>query len=208
MTNIPQNPNLLKNLFDLLVAHRPIFKQERTYRRVEALVLAEIFTFGRHTVTQLLMTLGLTRLDWSAWYRLLSQKRFDPEQANAVIFAETLQHVETGEMYVVAADVTQTPRSSRDMEGCGWLRHLRTPPFMAGIHAAQRWFHGAWLIPAENGYSRAVPLRWLPAFTEKSAPTAHAPCKEWEAAVQFLSWIRQQLARQTWPCRTTGVAGR
>ena len=47
---------------------------------------------------------------------------------------------------------------------------LRTPPFMVGIHAAQRWFNGSWLIPQENGYSRAVPLRWMPAFTEKSEP--------------------------------------
>ncbi|MDQ7035950.1 MAG: hypothetical protein Q9P01_14285 [Anaerolineae bacterium] len=34
---------------------------------------------------------------------------------------------------------------------------------MIGIHAAQRWFNGAWLMPAENGYSRALPLRWMPA---------------------------------------------
>ena len=195
MTNIPQNSNLLKNLFDLLAAHRGIFKQERTYRRVEALVLAEIFTFGRHTVTQLLMTLGLVTSDWSAWYRLFSQKRFDPERASEVVFEETLAHVAPDALYVVAGDATQTPRSSRKLEGAWWLRNLRTPPFMVGGHAAQRWFHGAWLIPAENGYSRAVPLRWLPAFTEKSKPIAHAPCKEWQAAVQFLSWIRQQLTK-------------
>lgn len=48
-------------------------------------------------------------------------------------------------------------------------------------------------MPAEKGYSRAVPIRWLPAFTEKSKPQEHAPCKEWEASVAFLTWIRQQL---------------
>lgn len=195
MTTIPQNTTLLNNLFNLLAAHRAIFKQERTYRRVVALVLAEIFTFGRHTMTQLLMTLGLTTIDWSAWYRLLSQKRFDPDQASAVIFGETLRHVEPDALYVVAGDATQTPRSSRKMEGAGWLRNMRTPPFMVGIHAAQRWFHGAWLIPAENGYSRALPLRWMPAFTQKSDPQAHKPCQEWQAAVQFLTWIRQQLTK-------------
>lgn len=195
MSNIPQNSELLNNLFKLLSAHRCLFKQERTYRRVKALVLAEIFTFGRHTVTQLLMTLGLVSQDWSAWYRLFSQKRFDPEGASEVMFRETLRHVEADELYVVAGDATQTPRSSRKLEGAGWLRNLRTPPFMVGIHAAQRWFHGAWLMPAENGYSRALPLRWLPAFTEKSKPIAHSPCKEWEAAVQFLTWTRQQLVR-------------
>jgi hypothetical protein len=82
------------------------------------------------------------------------------------------------------------------MEGSGWLRNLRTPPFMVGIHAAQRWFNLSWLIPAEEGYSRAVPVRWLPAFTAKSRPKAHAPCKEWQAAVQGLHWLREQLQQR------------
>lgn len=66
MTTIPQNTALLKNLFELLQAHRKRFKQERTYQRVQALVLAEMFVFARHTVTQLLMSLGRTAQDWSA----------------------------------------------------------------------------------------------------------------------------------------------
>jgi hypothetical protein len=63
---------------------------------------------------------------------------------------------------------------------------------MVGIHAAQRWFNGSWLMPAEGGYSRAVPLRWMPAFTEKSKPKAHEPKKAWQAAVDFLNWVLQQ----------------
>jgi hypothetical protein len=64
---------------------------------------------------------------------------------------------------------------------------------MPGIHAAQRWFNGSWFMPPEEGYSRVVPIRWLPAFTGKSNPVAHTPQKEWEAAVLFLTWIREQL---------------
>ncbi len=193
MTTIPHNSELLKHLLALLSAHRGLFNQERVYQRVVALVLGEVFTFARHTVTQLLMSLGLTEQDWSAWYRLFSQKRFQADRASAVVLAETLAHVAGDEVYVVAGDSTQTPRSSRRMEGAGWLRNLRTPPFSRGIHAAQRWFNGSWLLPAEQGYSRALPLRWLPAFTVKSQPVAHEPCREWQAAVHFLSWLRQQL---------------
>ena len=50
------------------------------------------------------------------------------------------------------------------------------------------------MLPTENGYSRALPLRWLTAFTPKSAPRATAPRKEWEAARDFLVWVRAQLA--------------
>ena len=195
MSTIPENSKLLKHLFELIEAHRPIFKQERVYYRVVALLLAELFVFARHTVTQLLMTLGLTEQDWSAWYRLFSDERFDYDKASEILFEETLEHVASDEVYVVGGDGTQTPRSSRKMEGSGWLRNLRTPPFMPGIHAAQRWFNGSWFMPPEEGYSRAVPIRWLPAFTEKSNPVAHAPQKEWEAAVSFLTWVREQLTR-------------
>jgi hypothetical protein len=156
MSTMAQNKELLKHLFALLQAHREGFKQERTYQRVVALVLAELFVFARHTITQLLMSLGQTEQDWSSWYRLFSQRRFDYWQASGVLVKETLKHVEEEEVYVVAGDATQTPRSSRKLEGSGWLRNLRTPPFMVGIHAAQRWFNGCWLVPPEAGYSRAV----------------------------------------------------
>ena len=72
---------------------------------------------ARHTVSQLLMVLGLTDRDWSAWYRLFSARRFDDEAASKVLFRESLAHAGLEVMYVVAGDATQTPRSSRKMEG-------------------------------------------------------------------------------------------
>lgn len=195
MSTIPQNTDLLKHLFAILAAHRAIFQQERTYQRVVALVLAEVFVFARHTVTQLLMSLGQTAHDWSSWYRLFSQGRFAYDAASAVLLEQTLAHVSPDALYVVAGDGTQTPRSSRKLEGSGWLRNLRTPAFMVGIHAAQRWFNGSWLLPAEGGYSRALPLRWLPAFTEQSQPQTVAPQTESQAALAFLRWLRAQLSR-------------
>jgi len=193
MTTIPQNKKLLNHLTELLQAHRHIFKQERVFQRVALLVVAEIIVFARHTITQLLMGLGLTELDWSSWYRLFSHGRFPYDAASEVLFAETLQHVAPDELYVVAGDGTQTQRSSRQMEGAHWLHNPQSPVFKRGIHIAQRWFNGSWLLPAENGYSRALPLRWLPAFTDKSQPQSTMPCKEWEAAVAFLVWLKQQM---------------
>lgn len=195
MATIPQNEELLKHLFELIEKSRPVFKQSRVYHRAIAMLLAELFVFARHTITQLLLTLGMTEQDWSAWYRLFSQGRFKYEQASEILFEETLAHVGEEDVYVVGGDATQTPRSSRTMEGAGWLRNMRTPPFMAGIHAAQRWFNGSWLMPQENGYSRAMPLRWMPCFTEKSEPETVKPCKEWQAALAFLNWILAQLKR-------------
>jgi hypothetical protein len=51
MTTMRQAAEILNNLLKLLGAHQPAFKQKRIYKRVQALVLAEILTLGRHTVT-------------------------------------------------------------------------------------------------------------------------------------------------------------
>lgn len=193
MRTIPQNSELLKHLFELIEAHVTICKQKRVYHRVVALIFAELFVFARHTITQMLMTLGLVEQDWSAMYRVFSASRFNYAKAKEIVFAETLRHIEAEELLVVAGDGTQTPRSSRKMEGAHWLRNPASPAFMVGIHIAQRWFNGSILLPAEEGYSRAVPVSWEPAFTEKSKPQAHEPRKEWECAVDFLKWTREQL---------------
>jgi len=141
MSTIPHFADLLQHLLALLEAHRGIFKQERTHKRVILLVLAELMVFSRHTVTQLLVALDFNEEDWSSWYRLLKQ-RFPAEAAANVLLTETLEHVGPDDLYVVAGDATQTPRSSGRMEGVGWRRNMRTPAFKIGIHLAQRWFNG------------------------------------------------------------------
>jgi hypothetical protein len=197
MSSIPQQHELLNHLTQLLQAHRHLFRQERVFQRVALLVVAEIVVFARHTITQLLMGVGLTEVDWSSWYRLFTHGRFPYDGASAVLFGETLQHVGPEELYVVAGDGSQTRRSSLKMEGAHWLHNPQSPVFKRGIHIAQRWFNGSWLMPAENGYSRAMPLRWLPAFTESSQPQTTPPCKEWEAAVAFLTWLKLFLTTKT-----------
>jgi hypothetical protein len=103
--------------------------------------------------------------------------------------------VEEDELYVVGTDGTQIPRSSQRMPGTSWLKSPRAPVFKPGIHRAQRFVHGCWFTGMEKGFSRAVPLRFLAAFPEKAVKAAVAPCKEWEAGIAFVGWVRQELDR-------------
>ena len=167
--------DLLSKLLELLDKHRSAFRQERSYWRVVGLVLGELFNFGRHTVTQGLMGLGLTEADWSGWYRLFSRGRYAELRVARLFFRETLPHTAPDEPYVVGVDGVQIPRSSLKLAGTSWLKAPRTPVFKVGIHRAQRFVHGAWLTPLEAGYSRAVPLRFLPAFPPKAKPAPVAP---------------------------------
>lgn len=187
-------PPLLAALQTLLAAHRPAFQQDRPYQRCVALVFASLFAFARHTVTQLLLALGVTGSDWSAWYRLFSHPRLDYDALSAQFVRETLAQIPAEGPYVVAVDGVQLPRSSRRMPGTSWLKAPRTPPWKPGIHRAQRFLHLAALLPRTiTGYSRALPLRWLPAYPAKAVPARTAPRKEWQAARAALVWLRQQL---------------
>jgi hypothetical protein len=117
---------LVGSILALLATHRGAFGQERVYRRVVALVFAELFVFARHTVTQSLWALGVMGEDWSAWYRLFSRPRFEEAELAHYLFGETLQEVKAEELYVVGVDATQVPRTSMKMPGTSWLRALRT----------------------------------------------------------------------------------
>lgn len=195
MTSIPQNHDLIKNLEDLIGVHRGIFGQDRVYQRVKALVFAVLFGFGRMTLTQLLMPLGLIAGNWSAWYRLFSRGRFDADQASEVLFEEVLKEFDADDVIVVGGDGTQTPRTSQKIEGTGFLKCSRNPPFKVGIHLAQRWFNFSIFLPIANGFSRALPLLWLSCFTKKSHRTQTIAYKEWETAVISLNWLKNQLKR-------------
>jgi hypothetical protein len=187
-------PVLLVNLLTLIAAHRSAFRREQPYRRAVALLFGELFSFARHTVTQGLLALGATDVDWSAWYRLFSRPRFSEEQLARGLLRETLAQAAAEQPYVIGIDSTQVPRTSLKMPGTGWLRAPRTAVFRRGLHRAQRFLHGAWLPTIEQGYSRAIPLRFLPAFPEKAVPTPHVePCKEWAAGLAFVQWVRSEL---------------
>lgn len=111
-STIPQSPGespqpgtpLLAELSRLLAAHRPAFRQERCFRRMKALVLGYLFCFARRTVTQVLVALGLTDSDWSAFYRLFSEPRMDYGELTGCFLSETLIHVPEARPYVVVVD--------------------------------------------------------------------------------------------------------
>ncbi len=195
MANMPQNQGnqiLLRELERLLLAFRPAFRQQRVFQRAVLLLVAEVLTFARHTVTQLLMALGWVDQDWGAWYRLFQKDRFPYLCLVRQLLEEFLKHVQDG-LLVVVGDTTTTKRSSHKMEGVGWLPHPGTAPFAKGLALLQRWFHLAWLTPAEDGYSRAIPLLWIPAFTPKSRRQGHPARSEAKAALLALRWLRMAL---------------
>jgi hypothetical protein len=157
------------------------------------LLLSELFNFARHTITQGLLVLGETENDWSAWYRLFSHKRFDYEALTRLTLRETIKEVPEKQPYVVGVDGVLIPRHSQKMPGTSWWKALGSAPFKPGLARAQRFVHLSWLTKPESGYSRAIPLQLLPAFPEKAVAAEAEKRKDWEAAIDGLRWVRQEL---------------
>ena len=189
----PITPVLLTELLPLLEGARDCFGQERVFRRAVALSFAEFFTLGRHTITQLLRTLGAVEQDWTATYRLFSAGRFDEALAGLYLFKQTLLQVPETEPYLLTGDAVHIYRTGTEVAGSSWVRAPNTAPFRRGLQRGQRFVEIAWLTPNEASYRRAVPLRWLPAVTEKAVPSDATPCKEWEAGLQGVQWVRESL---------------
>ena len=189
----PITPVLLTELLPLLEGARDCFGQERVFRRAVALSFAEFFTLGRHTITQLLRTLGAVEQDWTAAYRLFSAGRFDEALAGLYLFKQTLLQVPETEPYLLTGDAVHIYRTGTEVAGSSWVRAPNTAPFRRGLQRGQRFVEIAWLTPNEASYRRAVPLRWLPAVTEKAVPSDATPCKEWEAGLQGVRWVREAL---------------
>ncbi len=117
-TTAPAGPRpLLPERVALLAAHRPAFGQDRPFQRCLALVLGWLCGFGRHTVTQALVVLGLGATDWTGFYRLFATPRFDYDRLTRCLLAETLPLAPVGGPYLVALDGTQIGRHSRTMPG-------------------------------------------------------------------------------------------
>ena len=186
---------LLTALFALLVAHRVAFGQERPFQRTTGLVLGWLLAVERHTLTRVLAALGLVATDWSAFYRLVSRPRFAYDALTGCLLRETLPLAPADQPYLVAVDGVVIPRHSRTMPGTGWVLAPQTAPFKRGLQRAQRFVDLCWLpTPTADGYSRAVPLRWEPAFPPKAVAAVDvAPRSEWQAGLDGLTWLRTDL---------------
>jgi hypothetical protein len=133
----------LVELWRLLAAHRPAVRQARCFNRLRALVVGQVCSAARRTLTQVLLTRGLIAADWSAFYRLFSHARLDYDVLTRCFVQQTLAQIPPEEPYVVVVDGEQLPRSSQRMLGTSWLKNPRTTPFKPGRAGLVRWVRAA-----------------------------------------------------------------
>jgi len=184
---------LLGELVEVMEAHRSAFRQLRTWQRAWALVLASLFCFSRKTVSQHIVALGLWGWDWTCWYRFFGKRRVNYDVLCDCFIGETLKHVSKSEPYFVVIDGTHTVRSSKKMPGVSWSRVPGGLGNRPNLRPAQRFVNLSWLTPPENGYCRAVPLRWETACPPKAVESDEPARKEWEAGLKAVRYLRERL---------------
>jgi DDE superfamily endonuclease len=185
--------SVLTELFKIIEGHRSVFKQERTFRRVVLMCIGMICALAAHTVTQGIAAVGCGRQSWSAWYRLFGGKRFSEAELSKKLFEQVLESAPRDGLFVIGNDATHIQRSSKTMPGTGWARAMGTAVFMRGLARAQRFVTCVWFPPIVKGFTRAIPLRFLPAPTPKAVKSAVEPQREWQVAAKFQAWVREEL---------------
>ena len=188
---------VVTHLLTLLAAHRAAVVQERVFVRLMLLTVGNLLALGRHTVTQLLVTLGRGDTDWSAWYRLFAVPRIAIDRLQAILLEQALRDEPATAVLPVVLDATQLPRSSRRFPGSGWIRAPRTPAWRPGIHQGQRWEGLSLLLSrSRQGDSRTVPLRWELIRSATSRPCGDVPVRsEGTVGIVLLTWLRGHLDR-------------
>ena len=183
---------VLDALLCRLAQARPMVRQERTFTRLRLLTLASLLALGRHTLTQLLVVLGVADQDWSAWYRLFNRGRLAPAAGERAVVAELLASTAAAAPLPVVLDATQLPRSSARFPGAGLTRAPRSPAWRPGLHLAQRVEIVSGLLPrSAAGDSRAVPLQATVLRSPRTQPLGATPEQsEGAAALSLLHWLR------------------
>lgn len=184
---------MLTELFKIIDGHRSVFKQERTFQRVVLMCIGMMCALAAHTVTQGIAAIGCGGQSWSAWYRLFGGKRFSEAALSKKLFEQVLESAPQEGLFVIGNDATHVQRSSKTMPGTGWARAAGTAVFMRGLARAQRFVTCAWFPPIVEGFTRAIPLRFLPAPTPKAVKSAVEPQREWQVAASFQAWVREEL---------------
>ena len=190
----PATP-FVTTLLGFLLAVRGATRQQRTHVRLGMLTLGGLLALGRHTLSQVVVSIGAGQQEWSPWYRLFSRSRVRTAVLQRQVLTTLLGQLGPSDPLVVVLDATQLPRASRRFPGVGWTKSLRSPHWKPGIHLAQRLEVLSGMLPlSAQGESRAVPVTetWLRAASTQAVGDLPEQT-EVEAGLRLLRWVRLTL---------------
>jgi hypothetical protein len=159
--------------------------QERVHVRMREHLYHSVLCLSRHTITGLLYTGGTQFQDWTADYRLYSQKRVEPGRLFAVVREEVESLLEPAAPLVVAMDDSILRKSGKKTPGVAWRADPTGPAFQVNFVLGRRVLQLAAALPFGSlGAARSIPIDFV------DAPTAKKPGKK--ASEQEITAYKEQ----------------
>lgn len=139
--------------------------------RTRRLALSSLVCLGRHTVTGLMTSGGRQFEDWSADYRLFSERRFAPERIFGAVRENVLTGLPEQAPLVAAMDDTILRKTGGKTCGVSYRRDPLGPAFHTNFVRGQRFIQLSAAVPHGRG---AGPARMIP-IDFRHAPTPKKP---------------------------------
>jgi hypothetical protein len=156
---------LLTCFLALLSLWRPVFRQERSYRRALRQALGSLTVLGTATLTRILASLGLDQQEGSAEYRLQARSEWDEQALFDTLLPTALAHC-PGPFVPVALDDTRLKKTGKRIPTAFYQRDPLSPPFHVNLQWGLRFLQASVLLPLHRKHkvnARAVPVRFLAA---------------------------------------------
>jgi len=152
---------LLTRFLEIVADWRPVFPQQRTFRRAVRQALGSLVCLGRRCLTRILWTWGGQQRSWSAEYFLHSRCEWDPQALFAPILKRALAYC-PGRLVGVAVDDTRLRKTGRSIPQAFYQRDPLSPPFPVNLILGLRFLQASLLVPLDRFQvsSRALPIRW------------------------------------------------
>jgi hypothetical protein len=170
---------LLIRFLTLLSLWRPVFRQERSFRRALRQALGSLTVLGTATLTRILAGFGLDQQDWSADYKLYARADWEEQALFDALLPSALAHC-PGRFVPVALDDTRLRKTGKRIPTAFWQRDPLSPPFRINLQWGLRFLQASLLLPLHrkhNVNARAIPVRFVAAPRLKK-PGAKATVQE------------------------------
>jgi len=164
---------LLTRFLALVSLWRPVFRQERSFRRALRQALGSLTVVGTATLTRILAGLGLDQRDWSAEYRLQARSEWNEQALFDTLLPTALAHC-PGRFVPVALDDTRLKKTGKRIPMAFYQRDPLSPPFRVNLQWGLRFLQASVLLPLHRKHkvnARAVPVRFVAAPSLKKPGT-------------------------------------
>jgi len=212
---------LLEAFLVIVEDWRPVFPQQRTWRRATRQAFGLLVCLGRRTLTRVIWSNGGQNRPWAAEYHLLSRTQWKPQALFNTILRRGLAYC-PGRLVGVAVDDTRLRKTGRCIQQAFYQRDPLSPAFHVNFVLGLRFLQASLLLPlhrmAKVG-TRAVPIRFQEVSRVKK-PSRKAPPEEWEkyrqackkqnlsqAFVQMVTELRAELDKVGGRKKVLVVAG-